>query len=332
MIIRPIRKSDLNEFEKLAHTSSLGITNLPKNRLLLEKKIDDSIRSFSKEIEKPINETYIFVLEDKESKKIIGTSGILSKTAIDYPKFFFQIKSKALTYEPNEIFYLKKISYKNTPSEIAGLYLHPDERKAGMGKLLSLSRFLFIAAFKYRFEKSFFSEIRGVINSDGTSPFWDGLGRHFFNVTYQELMKLAETDFYTIQQALPNNPIYLPLLKNEVQHVIGKAHEKSHGALKMLQDIGFTFCNEIDLFDGGPRISVKTSKIKPIHSSLVVKVKGTINHEFNHERFLVSNEKLDFRASISPVHFLNKQEVQIPKNLLEDLNIQIGDKIRLIHI
>lgn len=330
MIIRPIRKTDLDAFLKLAYTSSLGITNLPKNREILAEKIDHSIEAFAKKIDSPENEKYIFVLEDTKNKEICGTSGIISQTGVSAPIYFYRLETRALKYPPSSIQILKPVSYKREPSEIAGLYLRPDIRKGGFGKLLSLSRFLFIAAFRERFKNSFFAEIRGVIHSDNTSPFWEAVGRHFIDLSYDQLMKLSEKGREFIPDVLPKYPIYLPLLPLEVQAIIGKPHEKSQIALSMLQAEGFKFGNEIDIFDAGPRVVAKTSKIRAIKECVVGIVQGICEEEIVGEKYLLGNERLDFRATFGSLTVVTKSQLVIDKKTADALEVKVGDKVRYI--
>lgn len=330
MIIRPIRKSDLDAFLKLAYTSSLGITNLPKNREILAEKINQSIDAFAKKIDSPENEKYIFVLEDTKTNEICGTCGILSQTGVSSPIYFYRLETRALKYAPSTIEILKPVSYKREPSEIAGLYLRPDIRKGGFGKLLSLSRFLFIAAFRKRFKNSFFAEIRGVIHSDNTSPFWEAVGRHFIDLNYDQLMKLNEKGREFIPDVLPKYPIYLPLLSLEVQAIIGKPHEKSQAALSMLQAEGFKFGNEIDIFDGGPRVVAKTSKIRTIKKSVVGLVQGISEEEILGEKYLLGNERMNFRATLGSLKKVSKGKVMLDRKTADALEVSLGDKIRYV--
>ncbi len=333
MIIRPIRKDDLDQFERLALSSSLGITNLPKNRKLLEEKIDTSLKAFSKKIDHPQDERYIFVLEDLKTGKIGGTCGILSKTAVTNSLYYYKLKTIHLKQSPHQTKVIKAVAHKNEPSEIAALYLHPDYRHGGFGKLLSFSRFLFVAAFKERFESQFFAEIRGVITDEGVCHFWEGVGRHFLDVDYTKLMNMAELGREFVPDILPKHPIYLNLLPNELQEIIGKPHEKSAAALKMLESQGFKFKDEIDIFDGGPRIFAKTSNINVVRKSVTGYVKAIVDEPLTgDQKYLVGNEKLDFRAGVMNLGFRIRGEVIIAKSDADAMSVQAGDKVRYIAI
>ena len=67
-VFRPISHDDLNSFYELILTSKAGLTSLPKDKLTLEKKINNSIDSFNMEVIVPRDELYLFVLEELETQ------------------------------------------------------------------------------------------------------------------------------------------------------------------------------------------------------------------------------------------------------------------------
>ena len=69
-------------------------------------------------------------------------------------------------------------------SELCTLFLDPEWRKEGNGYLLSKSRFMFMAAFRDKFNDKVVAEMRGVINEHGYSPFWQSLGKRFFSMDF----------------------------------------------------------------------------------------------------------------------------------------------------
>jgi arginine N-succinyltransferase len=57
----------------------------------------------------------------------------------------------------------------NGPAEIGSLFLSPEYRGRDAGRLLQLSRFLFVAEHPDAFEPQVVSELRGVIDAAGRS-------------------------------------------------------------------------------------------------------------------------------------------------------------------
>src|SRR6185503_16458836 len=69
-----------------------------------------------------------------------------------------------------EVSTLQLLSESKDASELCSLYLHPASRHSGQGRLLSLSRLLFIASHPERFKSTLMAELRGVIDRREVSP------------------------------------------------------------------------------------------------------------------------------------------------------------------
>ncbi len=78
MLFRRAEMKDLEAIHTLALASGIGMTTLPKDIELLKKRLTWSCESFEKPVTSPPNEYYLFVLEDTEQQKIVGTFAFLS--------------------------------------------------------------------------------------------------------------------------------------------------------------------------------------------------------------------------------------------------------------
>ena len=72
LIIRPIQKTDLDQLFALSALASAGLTSLPSDREVLQRKIKQSQKSFQDLPDKPEGEVYLFVAEDRDTKKSSG--------------------------------------------------------------------------------------------------------------------------------------------------------------------------------------------------------------------------------------------------------------------
>lgn len=334
IIIRPVAPQDIDDLERCASRVGIGMTHLPRRRDLLEQSIIESQHAFSKSVQEPINENYLFVLEDTDKKMVGGTCGIDSVVGAAAPFYVYRIEELPPPPHrfpvPIENRLLRLTSYEKGPSEVCALYLLPEFRKGGVGKLLSLSRFLFMAAFPQRFEKITIANMRGVIENN-ISPFWDGFGRHFLDVNYEKIMSIRFDDENLLRDFLPNHPIYVSLLDKSSQEVIGKTHANTVPAINMLYQEGFHFVNEIDPIDGGPIIAVETAKIRTVKDSVLVTIKEISSKPIESERFIVSNDRFDFRACYASLKFMGNDQVIISKDVAQALNVECGDLIRYIN-
>ena len=153
-------------------------------------------------------------------------------------------------------------------SEVGGLYLLPDARAAGTGALLARSRYLFMATHRPRFADRTIAELRGVHDEAGGSPFWDGVAGRFFGMGFREA-----DDFNAIHgnqfiaDLMPKHPLYLAMLPESALAVIGAPHQSGRAAMRMLENEGFAYEHYIDIFDGGPTMTVATDRIATIRDA-----------------------------------------------------------------
>lgn len=323
--LRTFQRSDLDTVIELAHQAQVGMTNLPKNRERLKTMGELSYLSFQEKVLKPKEHFYLFVLEEMQTKQVIGISGIRSITPV---LEYYQISSITLPrlFEevPHQFQILERIKYTHGPSEICALFLSESARKMGLGKLLSLSRFHFMAAFPERFTDEIFADMRGIILPSGECPFWDGVGRHFLPIPFAKLMELRDQKEDPISSLMPDLPIYIDLLPENVKNAIGQTHVNTHPALKMLLELGFSPTGEIDLYDAGPRVIAKTSSVKTIKESKTFTIDKIVK-ELSSPPQLISNQQLDFKAILGQIDIKSHA---IDKLTAEALEVGIGSPIR----
>lgn len=331
IIIRPIQHKDLDALEKFAFTGLPSLPTLPKNRQMLEQKIKDSIESFKKKITVPDHEMYTFVLEDLATGEIGGTCAIRSRIGVSAPVYFYRIETITSEYKDlpvtKEMRVLKPVDYTKGPSEICALYLAPEYRKEGLGRLLSLSRFLFISSHHDRFEENMIAQMLGVIDKNNISPFWLGLGRCFLDIKYSEAIAFLQKSREFIPAILPKWPVYISLLTQDTQEVIGKVCQDTKPALNMLTSEGFQFAKEIDVFDAGPKLEAKTRKIRMVKRSRKAIIDSITSETFESEQLILSNTSLDFRACYGKIKILTDENVAVSSEVAEALNLKLGSEI-----
>ena len=341
LVIRPIKINDCDALYELSALASAGLTTLPHDREVLQRKIKQSEKSFDDMPDRPGNEVYLFAAEDTNKKKIIGTCAIYAKVGGFEPFYTYKIEtmineSKVLNVR-KEIQYLKLIKDHNGPTEIGTLFLDPEYRKSGNGKLLSLSRFLFMAQYPRCFEKTVIAEMRGVIDQNDRSPFWEALGKHFFAMEFKNADMMVLRDKSFIADLMPQNPIYIQLLPREAQDVIGKVHDDSEAALHLLQQEGFRYRDEIDIFEAGPVVRTDLSNIKTVRESKEAKVETidekTSRSSHPHPQYLVANvdafEK--FRVVFTDVKE-SPNGVTISSRAARHLHVKPGSRVRFIKL
>ena len=331
IIIRPIEPSDLDSLSALADLTLFGLTTLPRDRALLRERIHESRRSFESKTKKPRGETYLFVMEDRQTGRVVGTCGIDAKVGGFEPFYAYLIEttlheSKVLNIR-KEIRMLHLLQEHSGPSEIGSLFLSPEYRKSGNGRLLSLFRFMFMAEFRERFESQVIAEMRGVIDENGGSAFWEALGRHFFDVDFPRADYLSMKDKRFIAELMPTHPIYIDLLPQDARAVIGEVHPKTRPALRMLQKEGFQFSGMVDIFDGGPVMTSPLENIRTVRERAKTTVSEITNEGVPSEGLLLTNTDPDFRACVAPIAFVPDGGARINKTTAEALLLKAGGEM-----
>ncbi len=271
--MRAARMDDLDALYTLAVETGGGLTNLPPDRDGLIKRLENSDASFAADVTKPGNENYILVLEDSASRQVIGTSCVFAQLGIDWPFYSFRIARLSQTNRElrkiHKYDVLMLVNDFDGAAEVGGLYLAKGWRETGsprgLGRLLARSRYLFVAASRERFPSHIIAELRGYVNAHGLRPFWEALGRHFFDMPFDEADRynsLYGNQF--IADLMPTYPFYVQLLPHEAQAVIGRPHDNSVPAYKLLIAEGFRYQGFVDIFDAGPTVQSEIDQLRAV--------------------------------------------------------------------
>ncbi|MEZ8105741.1 MULTISPECIES: arginine N-succinyltransferase [Vibrio] len=336
LVVRPIKKSDYDALHTCAVESGHGFTSLPVNEELLTNRITHSEYSFSKEsVTEPGDEGYLMVGFDTETGEVAGTTGIEASIGWDVPFYSYHISK--VVHSSNKLGVnnvVKLLTFGNNYtgcSEICTLFLRPDFRKGLNGRLMSKSRFLLMAEHPHRFSKTIFAEMRGVSDADGNSPFWQWLQDHFFSIDFtlaDYLTGIGKKGF--IADLMPKLPIYINLLSQEAQDVIGVVHENTRPALKLLENEGFTNRGYVDIFDAGPTVECDLRNIDSVRDSIRAKV--VIAEHSSSQAYLMGNTSFEnFRAvAAKGAYDLASESVILSSEVAEALEVNEGDFVRLL--
>lgn len=332
LVLRPIRESDLPRLVTLAKATGGGLTSLPPDEESLEERIHVSLQAFRPKVRRPGGETYLFGLEDTASGELVGVSGVASRVGGFEPWYSYKIKRERFVHKPlkieREIPALHLKQEHRGPSEICSLFLRPDCRRGGLGRLLSLGRFLFMGAFPKRFTETVIAEMRGYIDQTGKSPFWEAVGRHFYQFDFYRadvLSGLGEKEF--IADLNPRHPIYIPLLAAEVQAVIGRVHHDTEPALALLLAEGFRRTDEVDIFDAGPLVEARVADLRTISRARTARIRSAAAAPGGATSHLLANGSLDFRACLGAVTEHDDGTVSLNAETAAALNVEPGDKL-----
>ena len=334
VIVRPASREDLEPLLALAGRAGVGLTTLPPDRDLLERRILKSQRSFERIPDRPGGESYLLVMLDAASGHVVGASGIVSKVGGYEPFYAYQVEQEVHACDflnvRTEVAFLQPVREHDGPAEIGSLFLDPDYRGRDNGRLLQLVRFLFLAEHRQAFETQVVSELRGVIDPAGHSPFWDAVGRHFFDIDFPRADHLSVVNKRFIAELMPTHPIYVPLLPQSAREVIGRPHDDTRPAMRNLEAEGFRFCGMIDIFDAGPCVCCPRDEIRTVRESRVARVTDVTSREQTSPTYIMcasGSEDGDFRACMGSV-LATPDGVSLSAECAGALRVRAGDLIR----
>ncbi|MFN4024729.1 MAG: arginine N-succinyltransferase [Hyphomonas sp.] len=336
-VMRPSRLDDLGALMELAELSGPGFTSLPVDEPILSERLDKSERAFHSRQKNLQYGKYLMMMEHVPTGKVVGCSAVKAGTGIDQPFFNYRIITLAQASHAagNLRFDMDALVLTNEYvgfTEVGTLFLKPDHRGGGAGRLAAQARYLLMAAAPDRFSDKVLAELRGVVDDEGVSPFWECLGRHFFRMDFAEADRLsATTDNQFIMDLMPRYPIYVDLLPPEAREVIGRCHSDGVGAYKLLQWEGFEFDRTVDIFDGGPLVAAQRRHIRTIQESRSVTVEaGDVEADPDARQGLLSSNRLpDFRVTLG--RFVRRGETALvaAPDVLEALHLKPGMPARV---
>lgn len=274
-VIRPVVAADFDQIFDLAKISGGGMTNLPNDEQALRARIDFAVDSFVNGGATPSGETYLMVLE--RDGQVIGTTAVFSAVGLAAGFINYKIleefhQSQELGKKTRRRVLIPSHDFTGS-AEVGSLFLSPDARGGGFGKFLSRARYLFMAQKPEIFDAHVCAELRGWRAPDGSLPFWEALGRHFFDIEFEQadLHNSAHGNQF-IQDLLPRHPVYEVFLGDKARACMGKPHDGARPAYEMLIAEGFEFNNYIDIFDGGPLLDCPLDRIKTVRESIVATI------------------------------------------------------------
>jgi arginine N-succinyltransferase len=276
LVVRAIEMRDLDGLLALAQLTGGGMTTLKPDRAILAARLDIACASFAAAIP-PARRDYLFVMEDTAQGRLAGVCAI--KAAVGLEESFYNYRIGTLVHASKELGVYSRMETLYLASDLTGsgelcsLFLHPDYRQGDNGKLLSKSRLLFIAQFPHLFPDRLIAELRGFQNDEGASPFWDSLGRHFFKMGFDRADDLSSLDKKSfIAELMPRYPLYIALLPQAAQDVIGKVHAASAPAQRMLEREGMYFEGYVDIFDAGPVLQARVRELRAVRDSRLAQI------------------------------------------------------------
>lgn len=276
-IIRPIRAADLEPVLELVRRGGTGLTNLPPDRDAIQSRIASAERALSDQQARSEGAAIMLVAE--HGGRIVATGMIFARVGAEWPFYSYRITrqaavSRSLARSKAQRL-LNLVNDFDGETEVGGLFVDPELRGLALGQLMARSRYVFIAAHRTWFGERVIAELRGYQDELGHSPVWDAIGRHFYDMEFEEADRtgaLHGNQF--IADLGARYPIYISMLPAVAQAALGRPHDDGRPAHAMLLSEGFRDEGYVDIFDGGPTLVAPIDAVRTVIGSREARLLG----------------------------------------------------------
>lgn len=346
LLVRPADHNDLAGIEKLVTASEAQLTTLGNQRDLLSERIEVSQQSFAGERAVSGKERFLFVMEDvskdgvqsaddsEHGHNIVGVAGIDACAGNGAP--FYNYRKDELIHSSHQLDIHNKVPVLYMTHELTGktqlcsMTIRRDFKQGNALDLLSRARLLFIGLFREFFSREVIVEIQGKHNEDLSSPFWDSLGQHFFEMDFKSADYFSAIKSKTfIAELMPSHPIYVPLLSMEAQAAMSKPNDAASPGYQLLVREGFRTSKHLDIFDGGPTLIARLDDIHTLNSCQYKRFDLTEQRK-NGSKYMVCNPNLsEFRCLLASLDE-HDQTVELEQRHIDALQLQEDDRIAVV--
>jgi arginine N-succinyltransferase len=341
-VVRPVDLKDIPALEALAALSMPGVHTLPRTREKIAASVERSIASFAAQVDIPSEEAYQFVLESVEDQSIAGTAAIFASAGSNGTYFSFrndviQQVSRDLNIS-HSVHALTLCSELTACSQLSGFYVRNIEQAGAEAALLSRARLLFAVLAPHRFSDRFFVPLAGITDQSGQSPFWDALGRKFFQMDFLDAERTigGARNRTLIVELMPHYPVYVPLLPGDAQAAMGQIHPSGEPAFNMLTEEGFEADDYIDIFDGGPILQAHKNALRSFNDALPRRVQTASAASRSGQKVthaIAAGSGTSFRAVTFACDPLDASDtVGLPPDVQHILGVAPGDSVICVRI
>ena len=302
--VRQAQEKDIPRLLELART--VNFINLPPFEEVITRMVERSSRSFAASLasdeppegDRRSDRQYIFVLADSRDDLCLGTSSLRAGMGdAEHPNLSFQLvkvmrrsadllpilhaseddRLSSLVSGRVEHILARLFRDTSSPTELGGLLLPPELRGGGLGKLLSWTRFHFVAMRPKWFSDRLLAEMMPPVDpyNDG-NVFWRCLVKKFINLSYDDADRLSTVRREFMYSLLPQT-VNLSLLPDAVLDQLGRVNRITEPAKRLLEELGFRYVHRIDPFDAGPHLEADRDSISVIRESASYEFGGVLH-------------------------------------------------------
>jgi arginine N-succinyltransferase len=314
---------------ELTRRGGTGLTNLPPDRGTIERRIASAVRALEEEKARDDGAAVMLVAELEE--QIVATGMIFARVGAEWPFYSYRITrhaalSRTLARSKAQRL-LNLVNDFDGETEVGGLFVDPQKRGMALGQLMARSRYMFMAAHRDWFGERVIAELRGYQDADRRSPVWEAIGRHFYDMEFDEADRTgAIHGNQFIADLGPRYPIYISMLPPAAQAALGRPHDDGRPAHAMLLAEGFRDEGYVDIFDGGPTLVAPIDAVATIAASREGAYQGEVSG--GTPALVATGQASDFRL-VRGLASHDGEGVRLDPACAWLLGACVGDRVRI---
>jgi arginine N-succinyltransferase len=335
-VVRPVETSDIPALQALA--ASL-VSGMPGTHNHIEHTVERSLASFAAHPCMPGEESYCFVLEPDLGQPVAGAATVSATAGMGGT--FFAFRTDAIQqvsrdlHVSHSVHALTLCSDLSACSQLRDVCLRDRRQLGSAAQLLSRARLLFAAMAPQRFSDRFIAAMPGVVDADGRSPFWEALGRKFFQMDLPDAERLIDgaRNRTLIVEMMPHYPVYVPLLPADAQAAMGQVQADDALSFRMLSDEGFAPGQYIDIFHGGPILQAHGSALRTFSQALPHRVTAHAGAGAQQSCLIAAVREEKFRAVVTECALPELSDsVALMPDAMRRLDVATGDAVLCVKL
>jgi arginine N-succinyltransferase len=159
-------------------------------------------------------------------------------------------------------------------SELADLACAPDgvalADQAAALRLTVQTALLLLARARAQYAPQLIAEMPGLRDGAGQSPFWQGLGRHFYaGDPALAAARLGDAWRSHVAALLPRHAVYTSFLPDSAQAAIAQVQPEARLQREVLEAAGLHYGHHVSIDDGGPVLEADVDTLPAVTTSRV---------------------------------------------------------------
>ena len=221
----------------------------------------------------------VWLVEDQPGGRVLASARLSAALGLDAPRYFYHVGCVVHAARELRLFQRQRTLFLSNDytgaSELCDVALETQDislpEQARALNLLLQALLLWIAEHRASYARSLVLALPGVRDATTGSPFWQGLGRHFYPGDPAAALH-AEGRAWKGQVAalMPRHPLYTSFLPAGAQTAIAQPHPLTRPLVEVLEHEGFRYGHHVDVVDAGPVLEAVPDDLRSVSGSLKV--------------------------------------------------------------